>query len=427
MFGWELPPYNSGGLGTACLGLTEGLAPLGIKVDFVIPKIFGDLPFSHMNVLSAADFSTLDEIERLLGIDRVTQQHIGLTLGYGNKIQDIIVNKKKREQLNLGAGSVAVPADKQAEWYAYQAAAIASSRHFDIVHCHDWFTYYCGIAAKQAAEARGEHVPFIAHIHATEVDRCGGNPKNADQKIFEIEKKGLNAADRVVAVSAYTKRMVHKHYGVPLNKISVVHNGIRTVEPKKFDFHKLKSKYKLVLSMGRLTIMKGPDYFIQLAKAVTDVDPNVKFLLVGSGDMEHRCKELAAKAGLTGKILFGSFMRGSDVDRAYQMADLFVMPSVSEPFGLVALEALQNGTPALVSKTSGVSEVSNNLIKADFWDIEDMRDKVLEVLHNPDYARALVRGGQEDLKHLTWHDSARKLHTVYRDMIKSVAATPAHA
>ena len=422
MFGWELPPYNSGGLGTACLGLTEELAPLGVDIDFVVPKLHGPLPFNHMNVLSASDFTTVKEIEEILKLNEEEQQFIAHNLGYGNRVT---IDSERRMHILNGVGSTPVLPSTQASWYAYQAAAIAKQKHFEVVHCHDWMTYSCGIAAKKVAEARGEHVPFIAHIHATEVDRCGGIKENGDPRIMAIEEAGLQAADRVVAVSNYTKHMVHKHYGIPLSKISVVHNGLPHKSPPAFDFHELKKHYKIVLSMGRLTIMKGPDYFIKLAKAVTDLDPKVKFVLVGSGDMEKRCIEEAAALGLTGKILFSSFLRGKDVDRAFQLADIFVMPSVSEPFGLVALEAMQNGTPVIASKQSGVIEVTDNLIPVDFWDVEAMKDAVFKLLYEPGYSHQMVKFGKEQLPSLSWKNAAHKMQAIYKEMSQSIQT--AHA
>jgi glycosyltransferase involved in cell wall biosynthesis len=419
MFGWELPPYNSGGLGTACLGLTEGLTPLGVSVDFVVPKVHGKFPFNHMTVHSAADYSNPEEIEAILNLTPEQQEQIGVSLGYGNRVKMSI--EEQRAQIEQGVGSLDVSPEEQSSWYAYQATAIANQNDFELILCHDWMTYYSGIAAKAVAAARGEVVPFIAHVHATEVDRCGGNPANGDQAIMAIEKAGLEAADHVVAVSNYTKKMVHKHYGIPLKKISVVHNGIPSNrQPALYDLHELKKKYKIALFMGRLTIMKGPDYFIKVAKAVTDKDPNVKFILIGSGDMEKKCIEQAAAAGLTGKILFSTFLRGTDVDRAYQLADLFIMPSVSEPFGIVALEAMQNGTPVLASKQSGVAEVSTNMMQIDFWDVDTMQEAVLHLLNNPDYARQLREGGKKDIESLTWNHSAHRLQEVYASVISSM-------
>lgn len=413
MLGWELPPYNSGGLGTASLGLTEGLAPLGVAVRFVVPKVFGPLPYQHMEVIDATTYGSADDLVELANGD-FSETLLASSVGYGNRLS---IDEQQRVWIErANQGTVAIPPKLQAAWYARKAQDIAR-RHpdFSVVHAHDWMTYHAGMTAQAEAKRKGQEVPFIAHVHATELDRCGGV---GDPGIVAIEREGLGAADRVVAVSHYTKEIVHQEYGVPRQKISVVYNGIPAQRAiPQYDLSKLKEKYKIVLFMGRITQQKGPECFVELAKQVTDRDPLVKCVMVGSGDMEARCIELAAARGLTGKLLFSSFLRGEDVDRAYQLADLFVMPSVSEPFGIVALEAIQNGTPALVSKQSGVAEVSEHLIKVDFWDIEEMTRQVLHTLAHPEKHRKLREGGRIDLARLTWHDSARALHSIYEEVV----------
>jgi glycogen(starch) synthase len=414
MFGWEIPPYNSGGLGTACLGLTESLSPLGVGIDFVVPQIFGSFPFSHMKVLSAADYVSTKEIKSLLNLSEEDQATISHSLGYGNTLK---IDGEHRISVSESCAPVPVSPHQQATWYGYQGASIASSQDdFEVIHCHDWMTYYAGIAAKQVAAARGQDIPLVMHIHATEVDRAGGT--SGHPGIMAIEKAGLEAADRVVAVSQYTKEIVHKHYGIPLKKISVVHNGISLEhEPSRFDLHELKKHHKIVLYMGRVTLSKGPDYFVKLAKAVTDRDPSVRFVMVGSGDKQQESIELAARMGLTGKILFSPFLRGTDVNRAYQLADVFVMPSVSEPFGLVALEAAHNGTPVIISKQSGVAEVSPHMVQLDFWDVPAMTEAVLKLLDDPDYALSMVKASRQDLTHLTWHKAATKMQAIYAEVL----------
>lgn len=420
MLGWELPPYNSGGLGTACLGLTEGLSGHNVDINFVVPKVFGTFPFNHMKVLSAVDYSGESALKDLLQREDIQQEFITHQLAYGGTIT---VDDQKNllvEHLNR---HLPVSPNVQANWYAQQAASIAEeTEDFEVIHAHDWFTYYGGMAARDVAKQKGKDVPFIAHVHATEIDRCG---ENGDPAIIAIEKKGLQAADHVIAVSHYTKEVIHKHYKVPRQKISVVHNGIPTAkQPQKFSLQAWKKHNKIVLFMGRLTMQKGPDYFVKLAKAVTEEDPHVRFVMVGSGDMEARCIEEAARQGLTGKMLFSSFLRGTDVDRAYQLADLFVMPSVSEPFGIVALEAMQNGTPTLVSKQSGVSEVSDHVIKVDFWDIATMKEAVLHTLYHPTHHNVLRQGAYKDLHMLSWDEAARKMKLVYEQVLAELKPTP---
>ncbi|CAN5163899.1 glycosyltransferase family 4 protein [soil metagenome] len=417
MLGWELPPYNSGGLGTACLGLTEGLSAQDVDISFVVPKVFGPLPFNHMKVVSAVDYGDDSLLKTLLERDDIQQELITHQLAYGGRVT---IDEQKRLLVEHLSQSLPVSPNTQAVWYAKQAEEIArQDDDFQVVHAHDWMTYYGGIAARAVAKAKGKVVPFVAHVHATEYDRCG---EFGDPAIIEIERRGLQEADRVIAVSHYTKEVIHRYYQIPRAKISVVHNGIPAHrKPAKFNIAALKAHHKIVLFMGRITMQKGPEYFVQLAKAVTDQDPSVRFVMVGSGDMEKRCIEEAAATGLTGKMLFSSFLRGTDVDKAYQLADLFVMPSVSEPFGIVALEAMQNGTPTLVSKQSGVSEVSDNVMKVDFWNIEEMTASVLHTLKNPDHHAALKAGGHKDLQHLTWDHAAEKMNQVYQDILGSFA------
>jgi glycogen(starch) synthase len=421
MFGWEFPPFNSGGLGTACLGLTESLSPLGVEIDFVIPKSFGVFPYDHMRFLSATDYISTEEILSLLHLSAEDQGIISKSLGYGNSLA---IDDQKRIQIQHRSQPVAVSPHQQATWYAYQGASIALENEYEVIHCHDWMTYFAGIAAKQVAASKGLDIPFIAHVHATEIDRAGGG--NGHPGIMAIEKAGLEAADRVIAVSDYTKQIIHKHYGIPLKKITIVHNGLSSLKaPRRFDLAELKKHHKVVLFMGRITLSKGPDYFIKLATKVTAQDPSVKFVMVGSGDKERECIEAAAAAGLTGKILFSSFLRGTDVDRAYQLADLFVMPSVSEPFGLVALEAIHNGTPVIISKQSGVSEVSDNMVKVDFWDVEAMSKAVIHLLHHPEAAARLAQAGKNDLPNITWKKSAEKIRAIYQEELRtSLAPVP---
>lgn len=416
MFGWELPPHNSGGLGTACLGLTQGLAPLGVDIDFVLPGNFSAEDADHMNVIDASLYPASKSVLRRLRLAGLSPQQVARSLGYGS---EITIGADGLPRVTYLPSGISAAPEAQARWYAYQAASIAKEREFDLIHSHEWMTYYSGIAAREVAHARGEETPLVTHVHATEIDRGGADGGN--QAIIQIEKEGLQRADRVVTVSHYTKKIVEKHYGVPARKISVVHNGISTpANQPKFDLHALKKHYKLVLFMGRITMSKGPDYFIKLAKAVTDQDAKVKFIMVGSGDMEKRCIELAAQQGLTGKVLFSPFLRGEDVNRAYQLADLFIMPSVSEPFGLVALEAMQNGTPAIVSKQSGVAEVSDNLVKIDFWDTEEMRKAVLELLYSPHKSQALTQAGLSEMKHLSWENSAQRVQGIYQELLGAI-------
>ena len=372
MFGWELPPYNTGGLGTASLGLTQGLAETGADLDFVLPEA-GIFPYTHMRIHSLPKNSVLP-------------QPYGTAYGQ---------------------------AEQYARWYA-SAASNLSFPDADVIHTNDWMTYRAGIETKQAASLIGQNIPLVAHVHATEFDRAG---VDGDRSIYAMERQGLQQADHVIAVSAYTAETVRKRYQIPSAKISVVHNGItqRSV-PKR------RKAGKTVLFMGRMTYQKGPEYFLEMARIIVQSDPSVRFIMVGSGDQEASTIELAAKMGLAGKVLFSSFLRGDDVSAAYQSADLFVMPSISEPFGLVALEALQHGTPTIVSRQSGVSEVSENLILVDFWDSAAMAKVALEVLRSPRKAAQLAKRGREDVNTLSWSRAAKAVREVYTSLLPTALA-----
>lgn len=367
MFGWELPPYNSGGLGTASLGLTQGLAESGVDLDFVLPEA-GPFLYDHMRI-------------HPLPLGSALPQPYASALG---------------------------KASQYSKWYS-SASANLNLPPSDIIHTNDWMTYQAGTEAKQRALREGTVVPLVAHVHATEFDRAG---MEGDRSIYAMERTGLTEADHVVAVSAYTAEIVRKRYGVPSKKISVVHNGVVSVPHSK-----RKKAGKTVLFMGRMTYQKGPEYFLEMAKLILKKDPVVRFIMVGSGDQEASTIELAAKMGLAGSVLFSSFLRGEDVSAAYRAADLFVMPSVSEPFGLVALEALQHGTPAIVSKQSGVAEVSGTLIQVDFWDSARMAEIALEVLNSPRRAAALAKQGQHDVSRLSWVKSAKAVNQIYQSLI----------
>lgn len=403
MFGWELPPYNSGGLGTACLGLTKSLAKQDIEVTFVLPFVPEDLKADHMKLLGALQVSgKLKNRVKVKMMQTILTGYMGAE-EYGKALTE----HEKIARLAKGQQIYGRDIFEEVERYSANAGIIASSDEFDVIHCHDWMTYEAGINARRVLGK-----PLVLHVHATEFDRTGGNN---NQHIYEIEKKGFMAADYICAVSQFTKDMVVQHYGISQDKIIVVHNGVEFSEGLYHDFepHKLKKYHKIVLYLGRITIQKGPDWFLKAAKLVHDRDPDVKFVFAGSGDMELRIIEEAAELGIAQDIIFTGFLRGKDIERAYQMADLYVMPSISEPFGITPLESMKNGTPVLISRQSGVSEVIRNAIKVDFWDTHKMAEKILEVLNDKEMHNKLKEQGIEEVKQVRWDDAARKCIEVY--------------
>lgn len=390
MFGWEFPPYNSGGLGTACEGLVRALQMEGSDVTFVLPR---EIPVS------------------LPGVKFV---FAGVPLGgYGAYLSDGEFGK-------LYGGSLV----DQVKLYGEKAREIARREHFDVIHAHDWLSFEAGLEAKAVSGK-----PLLVHVHATEFDRTGG--RDVNPAVYEIEKRGLREADGVIAVSNFTKQMLIDRYSADPKKISVVHNGIPEVpkseegEEWSMNLQALKhNNQKIVLFLGRLTLQKGPDYFLQAAQRVLEKYPNVRFVIAGAGDMENQIVRLSAELGISSKVLFAGFVRGKELTALYRAADLYVMPSVSEPFGIAPLESLVQGTPVLISKQSGVSEIIKHALVADFWDVDDMADKIISVLKNPSLHRTLSKNGQNEARNATWKKAAEKVGATYKKVKEFLSNVP---
>jgi glycogen(starch) synthase len=414
MLGWELPPYHSGGLGRACEGMTKGLARQGMSVSFVLPKKFSDTYYDWMRVHDASEFALkgflTNSAEHELCIEFAMRQKCALMSGYQ------VMPAASEDVICRACFTDGGRAEEFTHVNLYSKGVIAIARHLEYgaVHAHDWMTFPAAINARKVALSKGKRVPFIAHVHATEIDRHDGS------RIYNLEKRGFEAADRIVAVSSYTKETLAKYYGIDPRKVMVVHNGIEPREIRKYPKHPLKRRYKLVLFIGRITYQKGPDYYVRLAKRVTDQYSNVKFLMIGSGDMQSSMVEMAAHEGLTGKLMFSPWLKDDMMDAAYQMADVFVMPSVSEPFGIVPLESIQNGTPVVVSKNSGFVEVVRSCFAVDFWDIDKMASAIVTLLKNEPYARSMVEHARREVAGLTWDVAAQKLINVYDTAARSV-------
>ena len=302
--------------------------------------------------------------------------------------------------------------------YAADGARIANEECFDVIYAHDWLSFGAGVEAKKATGK-----PLIVQVHATEFDRGGGN--NVNQEVYEIERAGMHAADVVVAVSELTKNIIVEKYGVDANKVKVVYNGIdeATAPESNGMLPRLrtlkKAGYKLVLFLGRITLQKGPDYFVKVAKRVCDQDPKVLFIMSGSGDMECQMMDLSARLGIADKMLFTGFVSGGDRHEAYEVADLFIMPSVSEPFGITALEAMRMDVPVIVSKQSGVAETVKHALKVDFWDVEDTANKILGVLMHPGIKDTLTKHANREAATMTWDKAARKVDNIIELLLKS--------
>lgn len=397
MFGWEYPPFNSGGLGVACWGITQGLSNRGTEVLFVLPKTY-DIKNSNVRFLFAdtknITIETFDSsLKPYLTSETYSLQH---KLSEKSKYGDTLLKEVLR--------------------YAQYAKSIAKDNIHDVIHAHDWLSFPAGIEAKKVSKK-----PLVAHVHATEHDRTCGMGVNRD--VFEIEEEGMRKADIIIAVSNFTKKIIVDKYNIDPSKIEVVHNGISMSEyentGRKFNMLKLKEYgIKVVLFAGRLTLQKGPDYFLKTAKEVIKYVPNSMFVIAGTGDMEHQIIREAAQLGISDKVSFVGYLRGDELNSIYKSADVLVMPSVSEPFGITALEALANKTPVLISKQSGVAEVVTHALKADFWDVDEMVNKITVLLTNKSLQACLAENGNKEVKKLSWSRAAQKCINIYKKLLK---------
>jgi glycogen(starch) synthase len=416
MLGWEFPPYISGGLGTACYGLTKAMSRRGIGITFVLPKAGETGHSSHMKMLSAQGHIETRQLSELKNVCFRTVAS-PLTPYASCDVHSGCRQQKKDNGISSWqcepSGSrenYGLDIFEQTQRYAGKVTEMAYVEDFDIIHAHDWMTYPAGVAV---AGISGK--PLVVHVHSTEFDRSG---ENINQKIYDIERRGMHEARKVIAVSSYTKNIVVHRYGICPEKVEVIYNGVEyngsshaAALPKKSG--------KIVLFLGRITMQKGPEYFITAAKKVLEKIEDVKFVMAGDGDMTHRMIEYAACLGIGHKVLFTSFLRGADVDRAYQMADLYVMPSVSEPFGIAPLEAMRHNVPVLVSKQSGVAEIINHALKVDFWDINQMANYIIAILKYRPLSRTLVENGRGEVDKIRWEDSAARVHKIYEQMLAS--------
>jgi glycogen(starch) synthase len=459
MLGWEFPPFISGGLGTACHGLTKGLDEIGVDVCFVLPTPVPLDATSHVKFrtpahlesatpptgqASATDASSasatediVEETFRNATVHRIETllQAYGTPDSFEATVEELIrLRQQAKQQARADHQAFALPqqlpspddpspaiapADgmysgdliTQVKHFAALAVKLAAGQEFDIIHAHDWMTYPAGLAV---AKATGK--PLVAHVHSTEFDRSGNN---INQAIYDIERAGMQGADHVVCVSYLTSRIAQTRYGVPADNISVVYNAVDLPDVDEALLRPITQREKIVLFLGRMTMQKGPEYFLQAARKVVDHYTNVRFVMAGSGDMITRCVKLAADMRLGSYVTFTGFLRGKDIDRIFAMADLYVMPSVSEPFGIAPLEALSHNVPVIISKQSGVSEVITHALKVDFWDIDEMANKILAVLRHPPLQRTLRQHGSIEVSRMSWTDSARKLTAVYRQLLAS--------
>jgi glycogen(starch) synthase len=411
-FGWDFPPSRNGGLGVACFGLTRELAQDGVEVIFVLPK--------RQDVVGSPRFVFADSVFNVRVKGGGPQK--------GVSVQEVASNLKPYQS----AESLVHYIDKYDEngnpiikyrtildevhRFAHQASLIAQVEEFDLIHAHDWSSFLAGVAAKTVSGK-----PLVLHVHATSFDQAGGG--NVDPRIFKIEKESFAQADKIITVSNFTRDIIINKHGVNPDKVEVIHNGCDTFEPPRHEpaLAGLKADgKKIVLYLGRITIQKGVDHFVNAARKVIDADPNVVFVIAGWGDMSNQIIEQVGRLGLSKHVIFAGALWEEERDRMYQSVDLVVMPSVSEPFGLVPLEALQHGTASLVTHQSGVAEVTTHVLKVDFWDADEMANKILSALRYPVMREQMVKEGKKALPNLAWDKTSKKVTQLYKNLLKYI-------
>lgn len=462
MLGWEYPPQISGGLGTACEGLTTALAPLAVDIDFVVPHLYGTERAPHMALMSpesrlarAGSGSSSEGPYRALTVTSAGDSELSQIPGLSttaipallspylspSEYQGLVAMMESRgdratleyfdgfDPLPLLLGEADLTGPDARAWQAPPAEA-AGVRHYgadlfqevaryaarvtnamrdrrpDVVHAHDWMTFP---AATQVA--RYHRIPLVLHVHSLEQDRSGSG---TNPTIAAIEGAGLRAATRVIAVSHYTARMIHEVHGVPLDRIDVVHNGVyarRTVSAYQ---EARPEKGPLVLFLGRITYQKGPEYFVEAAAKVLEKVPEARFVMAGSGDMLPRMQARVRELGIESAFEFPGFVRGAEVEHLFSTADAYVMPSVSEPFGISALEAMSYETPVILSRQSGASEVLRHALKVDFWDINKLAGQIIAILQYPELRSSIVDMAREEVRRVHWEASAAKVRHVYQ-------------
>jgi glycosyltransferase involved in cell wall biosynthesis len=442
MLGWEFPPFISGGLGTACYGLTKAMSGLGVEILFVLPKPVHNEYATHVKMVApkpGSVYAVSPDIFQLKEFQHVRFKALPAALQpyqtqeeYLKSIKKTaIIDKETQQQVIPGQTTVttapsSAPTESfvgpgqdyagdlysEVHRYARLVTQLAHQEDFDVIHAHDWMTYPAGLAI---AAITGK--PLVVHVHSTEFDRSG---EHVNQQIYDIERQGMHGASLVITVSYLTKKIVMSRYSVPQDKIRVVYNAVE-LDGEHHDMQKQHTQIhkdeKIVLFLGRITMQKGPEYFLAAAKKVLEVMDNVRFVMAGSGDMIRKVIELSAEMGIGHKVLFTGFLRGSDVEKIYRMADLYVMPSVSEPFGIAPLEALSHDVPVIVSKQSGVSEILTHVLKVDFWDINEMANKIIAVLKHPPLSTTLKEHGSFEVRKLSWIDAAKSCVSVYNEVV----------
>lgn len=426
MFGWEFPPHIAGGLGTACYGIVKGLANSGVSTMFVMPSASGDEDQSAAQIINASDVPVqiTDTMNVDDFLDKVQFVHIGTNMvPYLDPAEfHTLVEEDRRRQVrdfsvHYGhtykfSGKYGSNLMEEVARYAMVGGTIAMTHkdEFDVIHAHDWLTYMAGIAAKRLSGK-----PLVVHVHATSFDRSSDN--NIDTRVYDIEKRGMEAADRVITVSDLTRNIVITKYGIDPSKVVTVHNAVDFSGRSNVNVER-GVKDKVVTFLGRITFQKGPEYFIEAAAKVLKRCDNVRFVMAGIGDMMNRSIRQVARLGISDRFHFTGFLRGKEVQEMFALSDVYVMPSVSEPFGISPLEAMRTGVPSVISKQSGAAEVLKYAFKVDFWDVDAMADEIYALLKYPALANFASKYGFDEVNTLKWNNAAVKIKNVYESVIK---------
>lgn len=421
MFGWEFPPHISGGLGTACLGIAQGLAKNDVEVLFVMPKASGDEDASAAKIINASDVEMLQNTEKIEDFwKHINFMEIGSNLvpyldpeTFARERDAYLKAGENKERISYHnkfqfSGKYGANLMEEVYRYALVAGTVAKNYDFDVIHAHDWLTYSAGMIAKQLSGK-----PLIVHVHATEYDR--GGEYNRNTLVYDIEKRGMEAADVVVTVSNWTRNIVIEKYGIAPEKVITVHNAV-DFKTDAVEKEERGIKDKIVTFLGRITLQKGPEYFVEAAAKVLKRVPNARFVMAGSGEKMNPLVRRVAQLGLGTRFHFTGFLRGNDVQRMFRYSDVYVMPSVSEPFGISPLEAMRSGVPTIISKQSGVAEVLDHAIKVDYWDIDALADAIYGVLTYPALSNHMQREGYNEVNELKWEKASLKLKQIYQSI-----------
>jgi len=413
MFGWEFPPHILGGLGTASYGLTKGMAlQPDMQITFVIPKPYGDEDQSFLKIIGACNVPVVwkennwDYVNQRIGNVMHPDEYFWLRNGIKYNFNRIYTN-----DLGCIDFSGRYPDNLMEEISNYEAVAsvLAHQLDFDIIHSHDWLTYPAGVFAKQISGK-----PLVIHVHATDFDRSRGQ---VNPTVYAIEKRGMDAADHIMTVSELTRRTVIEKYNQDPAKVTTVHNAVEPLSDAE-TFTKTPRKDKVVTFLGRITMQKGPEYFVEAAHLVLQKTKGVRFVMAGSGDMMNAMIDLAAKKGISDRFHFTGFLKGRQVHEMLAESDVYIMPSVSEPFGISPLEAMQVGTPSIISKQSGCAEILTHAIKTDYWDIDAMADAIYSIVKNPSMYKSLRELGREEVNNIKWYDAGLKVRGIYDSVIR---------